>query len=183
MMSSLPSQYVLATLLLPTWLHPSHTRLWKATRTLKTLVFGWSPTVVPALTDPKIQLGRPNGNTACQECKSFCTGHYLKPDQQKELAMNGDVVPSNKPPRPGNSRCLQAAQGDTFRGLSVWIGGHQVLLHPDEVQMWLKHLQSVSENRKEGARKAAQKRRKACWKGTVLSSCFFEQPLYNTSVS
>ena len=38
----------------------------------------------------------------------------------------------------------------------------QVLLYPDEVQMWLKHPQSVSEKRKEGARKAAQKTRKAC---------------------
>ena len=38
----------------------------------------------------------------------------------------------------------------------------QVLLHPDEVQMWLKYLQSVSEKRKEEPRKAAQKRRKAC---------------------
>ena len=33
----------------------------------------------------------------------------------------------------------------------------QVLLHPEGMQMWLKHLQSVSENRKEGARKATQK--------------------------
>ena len=57
----------------------------------------------------------------------------------------------------------------------------QVLLHPDEVQMWLKHLQSVSENRKEGARKAAQKRRNACWKGNCFEYMFFEQPLHSIS--
>ena len=33
----------------------------------------------------------------------------------------------------------------------------QVLLLPDEVRIWLKHLQGVIENRKEGARKVAQR--------------------------
>ena len=42
---------VLSTLLLSPWLHPSHMQSWKATR--KTLVFRWSPTVVPAITDSR----------------------------------------------------------------------------------------------------------------------------------
>ena len=87
----------------------------------------------------------------------------LDPTSWKELAKNGDVVTtrSNKAP----SQVIADAFKQHKRIPSeaeVSELAAQVLLHLDEVQMWLKHLQSVSENRKEGARKAAQKRRKAC---------------------
>ena len=82
----------------------------------------------------------------------------------KELAKSGDVVPtcSNK----ASSQVLIADAFKQHKGIpseaEVSELAAQVLLHLDEVQMWLKHLQSVPENRKEGASKAAQKRRKLC---------------------
>ena len=100
------------------------------------------------------------GNMACKECKGFWTGHYLKPDQLEELAKNGDVVPSNKLPSQVIADAFKQYKGTPSEADVSELAAQ--VLHPDEVQMWLNHLQSVSENRKEGARKAAQKRRKAC---------------------
>ena len=94
--------------------------------------------------------------------RCFCTGHYLKPDQLVELAKNGDVVPSNKHPSQVIVDAFKQHKGIPSEAAKVSELAAQVLLHPDEVQMWLKHLQSASENKKEGARKAAQKRRKTC---------------------
>lgn len=37
----------------------------------------------------------------------------------------------------------------------------KVLLPPEEVQLWLEHLKTVSENRKQGAKKAAATRHKS----------------------
>ena len=37
----------------------------------------------------------------------------------------------------------------------------KVFLHPDEVQVWLKHVQSVSENRKEQGRQPKRGERRA----------------------
>ena len=77
------------------------------------------------------------------------------------MAKNGDVVPSSKPPSQVIADAFKQHKGIPSEAEQSELEA-QVFLHFDEVQMWLKHLQSVQENRKEGARKAAQKRRKAC---------------------
>ena len=148
MMSASPSQYLfyLCCCYQPDCIHPicraekPQERLWYSNGS--PLSFLPLPTRDPA---------RPYGNTACQECKGFW----------KELAKNGDVVPSNKPPSQAIADAFKQRKGIPCEAEVSELEA-QVLLHPDEVQMWLKHLQSVSENRKEEARKAVQKRRKAC---------------------
>ena len=87
----------------------------------------------------------------------------LSPTSWKELAKNGDVVPtcSNKAPSQVIADAFKQHKGISPEAKVSELAA-QVLLHPDEVQMWPKYLQSVSENRKEGARKAAPKKRKAC---------------------
>ena len=84
----------LCCMLLTTWLHPFRMQSWKATR--KLWYSGGPPLSFLSLPTP--DPARPYGNTTCQECKGFCTDHYLKPNQLVELAKNGDVVPSNKHP-------------------------------------------------------------------------------------
>ena len=76
------------------------------------------------------------------------------------MAKNGDVVPtcSNKAPSQVIADAFKQHKGIPSEAEVSELAA----LVLDEVQMWLKHLQSVSENRKEGARKPAQKRRKAC---------------------
>ena len=90
--------------------------------------------------------------TSCQECKS---------NQLEELAKIGDVVPSNKLPSQVIADAFkQHKEIPSEAELSDLTA--KVFLHPDEVQVLLKHVQSASENRKERERKAAQKMRKAC---------------------
>ena len=117
--------------------------------TRKTLVFRWSPIVVPATTDSTSWLAIA---TSCQECK---------PDQLEELGKIGDVVPSNKLPSQVIADAFkQRKEIPSEAELSDLTA--KVFLHPDEVQVLLKHVQSASENRKERERKAARKMRKAC---------------------
>ena len=90
--------------------------------------------------------------TSCHECK---------PNQLEELAKIGDVVPSNKLPSQVIADAFkQHKEIPSEAELSDLTA--KVFLHPDEVQVLLKHVQSASENRKERERKAAQKMRKAC---------------------
>ena len=113
MISSLPSQYLfyLRCCYQPDCIHSvcraekPQERLWYSDG--PPLSFLPLPTPDPA---------RPYGNTACQEWKGFCMGHYLRPDQLEELAKNSDIVPSNKPPSQVIADAFKQHKGIPFRG-------------------------------------------------------------------
>ena len=95
---------------------------------------------------------RPWGDQNCPTCKVFCAGHYLKPVESLQSAS----VPCEPP-----SSVIQGFFKQSH-GTMITDNGNlakQVLLPTEEVNIWLKHLQTVSNNRKKGAQKAVQTRR------------------------
>ena len=95
---------------------------------------------------------RPWGDQNCSTCKGLCSGHYLTPIESLQYAS----VPCEPP-----SSIIQGVF-KRFRTTAISDDGQlakQVLLPTEEVNIWLKHLETVSNNRKKGAQKAAQTRR------------------------
>lgn len=88
----------------------------------------------------------------CSECSGYCHGHYLKPAESLQV---GCFTP---PPSSVISRAYKNAQSDITEFARV------VMLPEEEVDIWLKHVQTVSDNRKRGASKAAETR---CHKADV----------------
>ena len=95
---------------------------------------------------PDADPDRPPGSQ-CSECSGYCHGHYLKPAESLQV---GCFTP---PPSSVISRAYKDAQLDVTELARV------VMLPEEEVDIWLKHLQTVSDNRKRGASKAAETRR------------------------
>lgn len=110
--------------------------------------------------DPERCYGREN----CSECNGVCYGHYLKLEELwKYTSQVGEVTCS--PPSE-----VILAEYDKRRKETVSMHGmpddhlvqdlaEQTLLSPEEVTMWLSHLNTIAENRKKGAEKAAETRR------------------------
>ena len=90
-------------------------------------------------------------NGACSDCKQFCAGHYLKP--MEALQTTGFS-------HPPSMVILQTSKaGVLTNGSDIEDVARQVLLPKEEVNIWLTHLRTVSENRRKGAQKAAETRR------------------------
>ena len=104
---------------------------------------------------PIIQLGavedlwfpdpsQPWGRTNCDECKGMCYGHFLKPSE----ALKSTLTPMASPP--------STAIKEAFEKLTVYPPpdhelvcnevAKRVLLSPDQIRMWFKHLHAVKEN-------------------------------------
>ena len=99
---------------------------------------------------------RPYGGQ-CSEC--VCAGHYMKPDKLLEhVNSNGEV--GN--PSPPSEVILAVFQGCKAVPNAVVIEetARKVLLTPEEVKFWFEHRHQIHENRKRGAKKAAETRKR-----------------------
>ena len=95
------------------------------------------------------------GSSNCTDCSGPCTGHFLKPMDALSSSLSPMVPPSvilkeafdalEKYP-PEESLYLQLAQ--------------RTLLKVEEVKIWLEHLNTIKQNRKRGAAKAAETRKR-----------------------
>ncbi len=87
---------------------------------------------------PHIDPERPWGKENCKDCKGICNGHYVE-------SSDGSYA---LPP----SATLQKAFNSTST-LEPEQLAEAVCLPEAEVEIWLKHLQTVKDNRKLGAEK------------------------------
>ena len=99
----------------------------------------------------------------------YCTGYFLKPDQLEEFAKNGDAVPSssNKPSSQMIADAFEQNKGIPSE-TEVSELAAQVVLHPDEVQMWLKHPATKCVSEQEGRRKEGSPKEN----GLLKRNCF-----------
>ena len=158
MVSGLPSNYAFVLMLCKEkyFIHPCcqqqvEEQLWFTGG----LPLSYIPLPIP---DPK----RPWGGQ-CSDCQSEFGGHYLPPREHSAWVAshgNGEMVKS--PP----SEVLKKAydkkrkQEQAFSEEEILILSRQVLSPVRDVKMYLEHFESVTERRKEGARKAARTRNK-----------------------
>ena len=98
---------------------------------------------------------RPWGSPNCPDCSGSCYGHFLKP----EVAILSPLPGMKKPPSTVIKEVFQKIEGSPSEK-QVQETAKAVLLSPEEVMWWFNHLQTVTENRRRGARKAAETRRK-----------------------
>ena len=89
----------------------------------------------------------------CSKCKGFCPGHY------KLVAMDiRDATAMEKVLKPP-STILKEMFNLSFTDDDIETAARVVLLSVDDVKIWFEHLQTVEENRRRGATKAAATRR------------------------
>ena len=108
---------------------------------------------------------RPWGSKDCTECdgQNVCFGHFLKPD----AALNSSLPIMEKPPSTIIREFFQSHKTPTDSQIEQV--AKSALLSPNEVKMWLSHLQLVKENRQRGARKAALTRRQKKAESSTLA--------------
>ena len=97
---------------------------------------------------------RPWGSTNCSQCDGVCYGHFMEP----EIAMS-PLQTMLKPPSTVIREAFESKK-DFPSESDIQKIAKAVLLSPDEVNMWCEHLHTVRENRKRGALKAAETRRR-----------------------
>ncbi|CAB4041217.1 Chromatin modification-related YNG2 [Paramuricea clavata] len=111
---------------------------------------------------PIPDVDRPWGGD-CTSCSGFCAGHYKKPeDAWKSYQEKSKTICQIKPPL---VTLLERFDESVKKGFDL-LGDEnrinelakQMLLTPNEVKMWLKHLKAIKLRRKEGAKKAAATR-------------------------
>ena len=83
----------------------------------------------------------------------MCSGHYLKPE-----CLDNMKLMAARPPSVIISEEFKAH--DNLSELEVQDLAKRVLLPVSEVNIWLEHLKEVTRNRKEGAIKAAETRKR-----------------------
>ena len=96
---------------------------------------------------------QPFGDINCSQCKGVCSGHYLKPE-----CLDNMKLMAARPPSVIISEEFKAH--DNLSELEVQDLAKRVLLPVSEVNIWLEHLKEVTRNRKEGAIKAAETRKR-----------------------
>lgn len=108
------------------------------------------------IADPKRCWGQP-----CDECKGFCTGHYLKPDDHMEcVAKYGTdecvfTPPKDQVEAAAKSKCQKNEEWTETEYNNIC---KTVLLSTEDVRIWIEHVGLTSERRKAGAKKAAETR-------------------------
>lgn len=114
---------------------------------------------------------RPWGSTNCTTCSGFCSGHYMGPEgslQASAAQRQASVPPSTllkdffikSGPEPSEIELEEIAK--------------KCLLPLTDVSMWLNHLHTINENRKRGAAKAAETRRKKKYPCGVCGAIYGE---------
>ena len=109
------------------------------------------------MVDPK----RPWGGK-CQECTTFCTGHYMSPEEHQEFVReHGATELMYKPPsiviRDQFYESMRAGRSVSDNELEEV--ARKTLLSVEELKMHVEHLRITAERRKEGAKKAALTRK------------------------
>ena len=117
----------------------------------------WYPggPAVTTLPLPVPDVARPWGSTTCTTCKSACSGHYKL--QMVDVTNKEDLASIPKPP---STQLKELFSKSTKSTPSIESVAKHVLLPTNECEIWLQHLQTVVENRRRGARKAAETRKK-----------------------
>ena len=118
-------------------------------------VLSYIPVSIP---DPK----RPWGGK-CQECTTFCSGHYMSPQQHEEFVKkHGAAGVMYKPPSVVIKEQLyeHVRTGRSISESKLEDVARKTLLSIEELQMHVEHLRLTAEWRKEGAKKAALTRKK-----------------------
>ena len=90
---------------------------------------------------PVVDPARPWGGSACAECKGYCAGHYLMPEET--------LISRSEPSEPPSSVILQAVKANAANNVEEL--ARRVLLPTEEVQLWIQHLETVASNRRHGA--------------------------------
>lgn len=91
----------------------------------------------------------------CSSCGDTCHGHYLSPKE----ALYSELSPMIFPPSYYLKNKYDLLQGNMSEADVLDIS-REVLLPPEEVKMWFDHLETVKDNRKRGAEKAAATRKR-----------------------
>ena len=107
---------------------------------------------------PKPDPCRPWGGT-CSSCKDFCAGHYSSPsytDVTDKEALEQVALP----PSVVLNKFFVDLKGSPASDDQIETVAKKALLPTEEVKIWLDHLSTVAENRKRGAVKAAETRRR-----------------------
>ena len=134
--------------------------------------FHWFPNGPPLsqVPLPVVDPARPWGGMSCTECKGRCAGHYLKPEQS--------LFSSSQPSEPPSSVLLEAFKANAATDVEEL--AKKVLLPTEEVQLWIRHLETVASNRRRGAEKGAKTRREKAAKSRTQPS--LENDLYSCGV-
>lgn len=99
---------------------------------------------------------RPWGSPDCPNCDGLCYGHFLSPDA---AATSLSMPRMQNPPSVTIREAFKKLTGPPTEQ-EVENLAKDTLLSPKEVRMWLDHLQTIRDNRRRGARKAAETRKK-----------------------
>lgn len=108
------------------------------------------------ISPPISDSNRPWGRSDCEKCSkkghTLCHGHYLKPEDALQSTLQPMLPPS-------------LVLKEVFKEQKGQCSAEQVvelaktcLLPVNKVEMWWDHLKTVSDNRREGAAKAAKTR-------------------------
>ena len=98
---------------------------------------------------------RPYGNT---ECTGFCAGHYMKPSKLISYVKSAGQLSKAIPPSQVLLKAYKSCAGfpsDVFINATA----KEVLVKPENVKMWFRHLEIVENNKRKGAIKAAATRK------------------------
>ena len=95
------------------------------------------------------------GNDKCDECKSFCCGHFMRP----ESTLTSTLPPMRKPPSVVLKEAFDSLQSFPPSDTTYIEMSKKVMLSVEEVKMWFDHLNTIHENRRKGAVKAAATRK------------------------
>ena len=149
MVDGLPSQYVFY--LLPCYLKECDHPVCRAGKPSSEFTWFKNGPPLSYLPFPVADKSRPWGHK-CDKC-SVCYGHFMDP---KEAVKHSFVY--SPPPSETIGIFFKKVNEPTHTGIQDL--SKEVLLSPEDVTMWLDHLRDVQINRKKGAVKAAQTRRR-----------------------
>ena len=95
------------------------------------------------------------GNSNCTECSGLCAGHFLKPEETLASLLNPMKPPSIILKKVFDALETYPPEESLYQQLA-----ERTLLKVEEVKIWLEHLNTIKLNRKKGAAKAAETRRR-----------------------
>ena len=98
--------------------------------------------------------------TDCKQCANTCFGHYVTDIKEYvKLYSEGKAIRSLPPSQIINEFYRENKDGDTSNE-DIEKLAQKCLLAPSDVKLWLDHLKQVTQNRKQGAKKAKVTRQK-----------------------
>lgn len=113
----------------------------------------------PPLTYVPLPIPYPKWGSKCDTCVGACSGHYLTPEDNIKWVQENGSGSCAQPPR--------KVIGDFFREATVVVTddtikrlAQETSLREADVKLWTDHLQAIKMRKKEGAKKAADTRRK-----------------------